>query len=636
MSRISDIEAKIDLCSGAVGNGAADAAPITCSEPEYDHFARLAATICETPFGAVTLMIGGKQWLKGNAGLPVEPVPMEQTFCIHAIRGNAFLEVRDAANDDRFRFNPMVTGPQHVRFYAGVPLRGEQGDPLGALCVVDTRPRPDGLSMEQQRALLLLADQASLQMKLRRALAERDGTARDLREAVSQLRWSSTHDLLTGLANRLLLRQALAGVANHPDRPVALLAIDVDHFKRINDSFGHQTGDALLKEIARRLAASMRCDDLAARTGGDEFAILVHDLLDEADLMAFAERLLEVMRAPFHYEDRALECRITIGGALLPPHAADVNELVRFADAALYEAKSCGRGRFAMFTPELLHRQSRRLRELARARTALERGHVVPFYQPKVDLADGRILGLEALLRVVEPGQPPAFPSAIAAAFDEAELAQEIGSCLMAQVLDDVSRWTAAGIRFGRVAVNVSSTEIGDPTYAARLLAALERHGVPAEKLEIEIIESVLLDQRSSTVLASVQTLSDAGVRIAFDDFGTGYAALAHLPNFPIDTIKIDQSFVRDLASRGNQAIVRALTSLAGELGLEAVAEGVETTQQAAQLLGLGCYRGQGFLYGKAVCADTIADILRTRGGASSRASGFTVADRSRQQRRAA
>lgn len=580
-----------------------------CAEPEFDHFASLAATICGTPTAAVTLIAGDTQWIKGAVGIGREEMPAERSFCLHTVRANRFLSIGDATIDDRFRDNPLVTGPEHIRFYAGMPLVIDH-EPVGALCVIDTKARGEGLKPEQRQALEMLAAQASLQLQLRRAVAERDGAVRELNAVVGQLSWAATHDHLTGVGNRAMLRRTLDGRVGKDAAPFGLPAIDVDHFKQINDSFGHQAGDELLREIARRLTMALRLEDIVIRLGGDEFAVVLDRLADDAALAELAERLLVAMRPPFVYEGQALECRITIGGARWPFHSSRADDVVRYADAALYDAKSRGRGIFALFEQEMLATQAQRRLEIDRARHALAAGQVVPFYQPKVDLQHGTILGLEALLRIVAPGCPAIMPHAIAAAFDEAEIAQAIGHSMLTQVLQDMRGWLDAGLHFGRVAINVSATEIGDPNYASRLIAALAQHGIAPAMLELEILENVLLDQRSAAVLASVRTLSDAGVRIAFDDFGTGYAALAHLPSFPVDTIKIDQLFVRELDNGANQAIVRLLLALAAELGLEAIAEGVETPQQAAQLRALGCTVAQGFLFSKAMPASDVASKL--------------------------
>lgn len=580
-------------------------------EPEFDHFARLAASVCSTPMAAVTLMDDGMQWMKGKVGLSCDLMPADQSFCIHTVAARTFMDVRDASDDERFRRNPLVTGTDHIRFYAGEPLLVD-GEAVGALCVLDTELRPAGLDPGQRRALFMLAAQASLQIQLRQAVVERDNTAEELNAAIRQLRWAATHDHLTGLGNRALLRQILDDLSVEDAAPFALLAIDVDHFKQVNDSFGHHAGDALLQEIASRLSATVRTCDLIIRLGGDEFAVVLRNVTNDPWLRRLSGRLLEAMRGPFLHEGRMIECRITVGGARFPEHSSDVSDIVRYADAALYEGKARGRGVFVLFQAGLLTEQSRRNAEVARARMALAHGHIVPFYQPKVDLADGTILGLEALLRVVQPGRSPSLPTSIAAAFDEAELAQAIGTCLLDQVLADLHNWLRDGLAVGRVAVNVSATEIGDPGFSRRFLSALARHEIPPDNIEIEILENVLLDQRSSAVLTCVKRLSQAGVRIAFDDFGTGYAALAHLPKFPVNAIKIDQSFIRNLALPANKAIVRALVSLADELGLEAIAEGVETARQTVDLLALGCTIGQGYRYSEAVSAMNVTRLLRS------------------------
>jgi diguanylate cyclase (GGDEF)-like protein len=580
--------------------------------PEFDRFATLAATVCNTPMAAVTLITGGYQWIKGAKGMRPDRVAAERSFCTHTIRAGQLLEIPDATHDARVKDNDFVTGDDHFRFYAGVPLTDGGGDPVGALCVIDTVPRPAGLTDEQRRALGMLAGQASLQLKLQQAIAERDRTAAELRTAVADLRWAASHDFMTGLGNRALFRQALGDITR-AGAPMALLAIDVDHFKRVNDSFGHQAGDALLKEIAARLTASVRSTDLVVRVGGDEFAVIVRDLDRAEELDDLAARLLHAMREPVIHEGRSLECRITIGGAQSPRHARDPNDLVCLADAALGEAKARGRARYVSFEPGMLAERARHLAQIALAQDALGADSIVPFYQPKVDLADGSLQGLEALLRLVGPDGEVRLPEEIGAAFAEGELAQAIGARMLDRVLRDMQRWTAQGIDVGRVAVNLSATEIGDPTFADRLLAALAAHRIAPTQLEIEIIEDVLLDERAGAVLASVRSLSQAGIRIAFDDFGMGYAALAHLPNFPVDVLKIDRSFVRNLDLRANQAIVAAMLSMARDLSMEVVAEGVETVAQAAELLRLGCTLGQGFLYSEAVPAARAAELLRAR-----------------------
>ena len=578
-------------------------------DQELDHFATLAATICGTAMAAVTRIVADRQWIEGCVGLTHGEMPAEHSFCAHTVAAGTFLDVLDASADPRFRNNPSVTGEPHIRFYAGEPLDFE-GHTVGALCVIDSKPRPEGLNAEQRRALALLAGQASLQLKLRLALAERDRAVSELNAAVARLGWTAKHDHLTGVGNRVLLRQVLDEWSSPGARPFGLFAIDVDHFKQINDSFGHQTGDEVLKEIAGRLCALVREGDVVVRLGGDEFSVLLRDVEDDDQLRALAGRILSAMRAPFIYDDRVLECRITIGGSLWPGHSCNVGKVVCYADAALYEAKARGRGIFVAFEERLLAEQSRRGQELAHAREALAAGQIVPFYQPKVDLADGTVLGLEALLRIVTADGTAELPHVIAASFDEAELAQAIGSELLTRVFGDMRSWLDAGLEFGRVAINVSATEVGDPTYAGRLLSALESYRLAPEMVELEILENVLLDQRSSAVLENVKALSQAGIQIAFDDFGTGYAALAHLPHFPVDTIKIDRSFVRDLDLPANQAIVRAVLALAEELGMEAVAEGVETGREAALLITMGCTIGQGFLYSPAVPGEAITALL--------------------------
>jgi diguanylate cyclase (GGDEF)-like protein/PAS domain S-box-containing protein len=434
------------------------------------------------------------------------------------------------------------------------------------------------------------------------------------KEAEEEIWRSANHDALTGLPNRNLFQQRLEtalAAARKNGTGVSLLLIDLDDFKDINDTLGHDAGDALLQETARRLSAMVRDCDTVARIGGDEFAVLVVAPLKLENATRLGALIAERLRQPYTYQKRTLISRVSIGIAAFPDHDGTPTELVKDADIAMYQAKSQGRNRVITYSPEMRKAIEQRVSLGQGMREAIANDEIIPFYQPKVSLSTGEIVGLEALARWQHPTNGILTPSFFGAVFEDHEIAVSIGKLLISKIAADVRRWLDQDLPFGRIALNLSPAEFGQPGLADSVLRTLDWLKIPPAFFEVEVTETVLLGRNSDNVSSALAQFREHGVQIALDDFGTGYASLTHLKQFPVDHIKIDRSFVRDLEhDSDDEAIVAAVIGLGRSLQLQVTAEGVETHGQARRLRELGCDHAQGYLYAKPMAASQIPDLL--------------------------
>jgi len=436
------------------------------------------------------------------------------------------------------------------------------------------------------------------------------------KQAEEKIIWAAHHDPLTRLPNRALFQVRLSDALERSaksHRRVGLIILDVDHLKEINDTLGHDAGDAVLQAVANRLCASVRPTDTVARNGGDEFAIILPEIGDEHEARAIIAPILEQLQRPLLYAGRMLDCRASIGASLWPDHAREAPDLIKQADIALYTAKTTGRDKVVIFEPSMRTEAERKAEMRSNARSAIDTHSIEPFYQPKVHLNSGEIAGFEALLRWRNTRAGIELPASIQAAFDDPLLAVALSKRMHDMVFYDMRRWLQAGVAFGHVAINASAAEFRDLSFADRILERLRASDIPNHCLEIEVTETVFLGRGAETVDRALRTLSSEGVKIALDDFGTGYASLSHLKQFPVDIIKIDRTFVHDLASNPDDpAILQAVLNLGRSLGITTVAEGVETAVQASFLRAQGCDLGQGFLFGMASPSDRIPALIKT------------------------
>ena len=428
-----------------------------------------------------------------------------------------------------------------------------------------------------------------------------------------QLKWASEHDPMTDLPNRRAFQsrlQAATQRAMMDGTSLALLLIDLDHFKHVNDSLGHLAGDELLRITAARLRNCVRGDDFVARIGGDEFAVILERTLDREHILARSKHILAQLLAPTRIGSRLLNAGASIGGAIFPGHSDNAVGLLKAADVALYALKTSGRGGTRMFDPGMLADDERARSQLETARAAVEAKTLVPHYQPKVDLVSGEIVGFEALLRSVHNSELH-LPSSMQEAFGDYELASRIGELMQDQVAAQAAKWIDCRFEFGRISINASPAEFLRDDYAERLLNTLALHDVPASRIEVEVTEHVFMGQCGEYVVRALSSLRRSGIHVSLDDFGTGYSSLSHLRDLQVDTVKIDKSFVERITTdKAVAAIVTAVISLARSLGLSVVAEGIEKSSQVELLRALGCQYGQGFLFGDALSKEAAEELL--------------------------
>ena len=422
---------------------------------------------------------------------------------------------------------------------------------------------------------------------------------RDRHAAQAHIRHMAHNDALTGLPNRLSLMEHLGhmiAAARRDDSQVALLFIDLDHFKRVNDSLGHLVGDTLLQTIARRITESLRTTDVVARFGGDEFIVLLPRTLQRMDMEEVAQKLLAAIEVPLNADGRLISVTPSIGMSMFPHDGETADDLIKNADTAMYLAKSRGRANFQFFTPEMASSAYDALVLESQMAQALARGEFVLHFQPQVRASDGVLVGAEALIRWNHPERGLLLPDAFITLAEQQRLMLPIGQWVLREAARCARQWHADGLVNVPVAVNLSSVQFQTSGFTALIEQLLAEEGVTGDLIELELTERMLMDDLPE-VKRKLRELKDLGIRISVDDFGTGYSSLAHLKELPIDKMKIDRSFVLGLPTESDSAaIARAIVQMARGLGLSVIAEGVETEAQRAFLKRLDCDELQGLL----------------------------------------
>jgi len=425
---------------------------------------------------------------------------------------------------------------------------------------------------------------------------------------------SAQHDFLTGLPNRMLLNdrvgQAIVLAQRH-EKPVAVLFLDLDGFKHVNDSLGHPVGDKLLQSIAKRLVDCVRGADTVSRQGGDEFVILLSEVEQPEDTAILASRMLEAVAEPHSIEGHDLHLTTSIGISIYPDDGLDAETLIKNADTAMYQAKENGRQGYQFFKSAMNVKAVERQSVEENLRRALERREFALHYQPKINLKTGAITGAEALLRWTHPTRGSVPPAQFIPVAEDCGLILPIGAWVLREACEQARAWADAGLPETTMAVNVSAMEFRNENFLNGLLAILDETGLDPSSLELELTESALMKHPESAA-SVLRALRKIGVRVAIDDFGTGYSSLSYLRKFPLDALKIDQSFVRQLSAAGHDTIiVTAVIGMARSLELRVVAEGVETLEELAFLRTHECDEAQGYYYSRPVVPRQFADLLK-------------------------
>ncbi|MEO6623210.1 MAG: EAL domain-containing protein, partial [Burkholderiaceae bacterium] len=479
------------------------------------------------------------------------------------------------------------------------------------------REEDRGASTRAEHAAVLELQLREANERLVVATVRAQAMTEEAEGATAQMSHIANHDFLTGLPNRFRLIERLTQamtLARRHVKKVALMYLDLDHFKHINDTLGHSVGDQLLQTAAKRLSDNVRQSDTVCRQGGDEFVVLLAEVEAPSDASQAAQKLIEALSEPYAIDGHRLQITWSIGISIYPDDGADAETVIRNADTAMYHAKRSGRNNYQMFAPAMNVRAATRRSVEVALRHALDHGGLVLHYQPKVDIGSGAITGAEALVRLRRPGHPLMVPRQFVRIAEDCGLILQLGNWVLREACRQVVAWSHMGLDTGQIAVNVSAREFQGKDFLDGVRSILQDTGLEPSRVEFEMTESSLMQDTQPTT-EILYALKSLGVHIALDDFGTGYSSLSYLRRFPVDTLKIDQSFVQDIDNEmGEAVLVNAIIAMAKSLKLRVVAEGVETGTQLAYLRSHGCTEGQGHFFSRPVAADEFARLLNAGG----------------------
>ena len=584
-------------------------------EESFDRVARLVAGSLRAPIAIVSLLDEDRHVVKSSVGLTGRSrvwrkVPLALRFARQAVTSGKVVVVSDVSDDVASSggdaAGASAKSPDGVA-YAVAPLVTPDGMVIGTICAVD--PTPHAWTHSEIGCLRDLAESLVTEMDLRSDLTVK-------RETQEHLLYSTLHDALTGLPNRSLfterLRHAMRRTARHPDDMFAVLFLDLDRFKDVNDNLGHFAGDELLRAVARRLEACLRPEDTVARLSGDEFAILLESISETSDAGRVAERIEEALSFPINLGGAEITTSASMGIVTSSMSQEQPEQLLRSADMAMYRAKAAGRARYEMFDRAMHTDALARLQLETDLRRAVEQGEFRLHYQPLVSLRTGHITGLEALLRWEHPQRGLVQPSEFIPIAEETGLIIRIGRWALNESCRQLHEWQQAHPRDEplSISVNLSVKQFSQPDLIDQLASAIRTSGIAPSCLRLEITEAALIDKGGAAMALLVQ-IKQLGAQIYLDDFGTGYSSLIYLHRLPIDAIKIDRELVSTMdTDEKNLRLVRTILTFAQIIGVHAEAEGISSAEQLRELRSLKCEHGQGFLFSAAIPHDAVDEVL--------------------------
>ena len=582
----------------------------TLPEESFDRIARLAAAALRSPVAIVSLVDDDRHVVKSSVGISGRSrvwrkVPLALRYARQVVTSAKPTFVGNTPEAKLNQEDPE--GARDGVAYAVAPITLADGQAIGTICVIDTSPH--AWTHSEVNALMDIASLLTTELELRSDLSVK-------RQTQEHLLYSTLHDALTGLPNRSLfterLRHAMRRAARHPDDLFAVLFLDLDRFKDINDNLGHFAGDELLRAVARRLEACLRPEDTVARLSGDEFAILLESITDTSDAGRVAERIEEALSFPINLAGAEVTTSASMGIVTSTMAHDQPEQLLRSADMAMYRAKAAGRARYEMFDRAMHTDALERLRLETDLRRAVELGEFVLHYQPVVSLRTGRVTGLEALVRWQHPERGLVHPADFIPVAEETGLIVPIGKWVLAEAMEQIKHWHASHPRKEplTIGINLSVKQFTQPDLVDQIRTVLETTGAPPSSLCLEITEAAIIDKGrvATSILARIREL---GAQVYLDDFGTGYSSLSYLHGLPIDAIKIDRAFVSSMDTDDkNLRLVRTILTLAEIVGVRAEAEGISTSEQLRELRALNCEQGQGYLFSSPITREAVDEVL--------------------------